>query len=492
MKRLFKYVTLGIIMCLFCIGCTKDDTENGSKVEKKEESKNETGIEIDGSIISWANMKVDNPDLNLTEDQIEVLKYFDTDYFQVSDYDNLQRYPNVYENAQVVFPCRVVKTIKSDSEAYELLVSMIVNGMTGSDEENLIIITGKQQEPRLIEGDYISVYGRYQGIKQYDVDGKSLTKPIVTVNKTNKFYLATNSEAPRYEFDTINTVAKAIFGTDIKLKEEKADVDYTLGAMYSPQEQYFLVTPNNQSNANFSSFEMTSVNPVIRTPNPTAETVKEFHVSADFEHYIVSTFEQSTKMLYLEYYDREFKKVWGNEYSNVDTIPYDYTSSEIYLVADNDLHIIDTNTGKEKQDSVMVGEKVKVIMTGDGAILIGKGNKDNVMKVDSTGKTLWKTSVDIEVTDCPMIQLLNGNIVASLASYETDGIYIISGKRKFVTIDKDGNIIQEFIDWESQNDSGYTYNEPNEENTSGCLYYDPKTDVTHFNNGDIESGNHCL
>jgi len=446
MKRILIFSLFCVAISLFCVGCSKSGAKNKDTTGK---SQNGTGVEVESSIISWANMKIDNPDLNLTEDQIEVLKYFDTDYFRVSDYDNLQRYPSVYENAQIVFPCKVTKTIRSDNDSYELLVSMI--GHDGSDDENLIIISGKQQEPRLIEGDFISVYGRYQWIKQYDIDGTSLTKPTVTVNKINEYFYATNSEAPRYSFETINTVAKAIFGTDIKLKEEKADVDYAFGEMYIPQDHYFLITPNNQSNANFSSFEITSVYPMVRrTPDPNTETMKEFHVSADFEHYIVSTFEQSTKMLYLEYYDRNFEKIWGNEYSNVDTIPYDYTANEIYLVVDNDLHIIDTKTGEDKQDTIMVGEKVKVIMTDDGAILIGKGNKDNVMKVDGTGKTIWKTSVDIEVTDCPMIQIVNGNIVASLASYNIDSEdnSFQSGKSKLVAIDKDGKIIQEFFDWE--------------------------------------------
>lgn len=440
MKKLVLCLASLMMISTCATGCQNKEANK----DEENKSENESGVKVDESIVSWANMKIDNPDLKLTEDQIEVLKYFDVDYFYVNDYNNLQRYPKVYDNSQIAFPCHVIKTMNADENEYELLVSMI-----GKDDE-LMIIKGKQQEPRIIEGDYIVVYGRYQGVKQYEIDGKSVTKPTITVNKTTPFYLATNSAGPRYEYETINIVAKAIFGTDIKVKEEVADTDYKLGAMYSPQEKYFLVTPDDQSNANFKEFELTATNPAIRTPNPTAETSKSFNVSADFNHYIVSTHEQTTNTLYLEYYDRDFKKVWGNEYSNVDTVPYDYTTDSIYLVADNDLHIIDTKTGKDKQEPIMVGEKIKVVMVEDGAILVGTGNKDNVMKVDSTGKTIWKASADIEVTNCSMLQIIDGNVVVSLANYQTDGSefnMITSGTSKIIAIDKDGKITQEFEDW---------------------------------------------
>lgn len=442
MRKLRKYVLCLMMIALVCSGCSNKDKEEPKK------DKNETGIKVEESVVSWANMKIDNPDLKLTEDQKEVIKYFDTDYFQVGKYENLQRYPKIFDNSQITFNGEIIKTIKTTDDEYEFLMKM---DMTSTDS-NEIVIKGKQQEPRLIEGDMIQVYGRYQGVNQYEIDGKSHSVPTVTVNNTVKYFIGTDSTGEKYTFDTLNTVAKAVFGKDIKMKEAQASIDYELGDMYSPQEHYFLITPNNQSNADFKEFEITSVNSMIRTAKPTGNSQKQIHVSADFKHYITTTYETSTKMLYMDYYDTDFKKVWGREFKNVDKVPYDYTSGSIYLVADNYLNMIDTKTGEDIQKPVMVGEKTKVQMTEDGAILIGTGNKDNIMKVDAKGQIIWTTSADIEVTDCHMMQIVNGNILVNLASNifaEGSTNTITDSIRKIVAVDKDGKILQEFLEYEN-------------------------------------------
>ena len=43
--------------------------------------------EVDGAVVSWGNLEIDNS--KLTEDQKEVLKYFDSDYFMINNYDCL-------------------------------------------------------------------------------------------------------------------------------------------------------------------------------------------------------------------------------------------------------------------------------------------------------------------------------------------------------------------------------------------------------------------
>ena len=81
MQKKIMAIMLAGFLILSMTSCSKESSpstpvqneteETSSKVEK-----NETGVEVDGSIISWGNLEVDNPDLNLTEDQIEVLKYY--------------------------------------------------------------------------------------------------------------------------------------------------------------------------------------------------------------------------------------------------------------------------------------------------------------------------------------------------------------------------------------------------------------------------------
>ena len=99
-------VLVGIIVFLLVKGHFPADTKG------KTTPKNETGVTVEQASISFANMKLDNDKLHLTDEQKEVLKYFDNDYFDIQDYDSLQRYPDVYKGAQISFGAYVKKIIK--------------------------------------------------------------------------------------------------------------------------------------------------------------------------------------------------------------------------------------------------------------------------------------------------------------------------------------------------------------------------------------------
>ena len=429
---------------------------------------NETGINVDGSIISWANMKVDNPDLNLTEEQLQVVKYFDNDYITVSDYDNLQRYPKIFRNAQICFPSIVVKVLQMDDESYECLVCMdflseyykIKGEDFWGDEpipsydnfRTLLIIRGKQPEnARIAVGDWLYCYGRYLDVQPYTIDGISDYYPTVSVNYTTGW--GYEGRSPCFDLSTIKPVAQAIFGKDIKIKEPVYGEDFEFDELHWPQYYFYLVTPDNQSNSNFSRYEFSCMSGEIRDANSTADVERLFNVAADFEHYIISVYDRNLHLMYLEYYDRDFKKIWGREFENVDSIPYDYTSKEIALVADNDLYLIDTQTGEDLCDPIMVGEKVSVNITEDGILMIGTGNKDNVMKIDREGSIVWRASVDLEVSGCNDLQIVDGNVIVDLyyAKQEQvdymDGYQIVAYRSDIVAIDNTGEIISQFTDF---------------------------------------------
>lgn len=57
-------------------------------------------------------MKTGDKDLKLNDDQYEVLKYFDNNYFYVYNCEDLQRYPKVYNGAQIRIDCWIKKIIK--------------------------------------------------------------------------------------------------------------------------------------------------------------------------------------------------------------------------------------------------------------------------------------------------------------------------------------------------------------------------------------------
>ncbi len=456
-KKVMAIMMAGFLI-LSMTSCSKESSpstpvqneteETSSKVEK-----NETGVEVDGSIISWGNLEVDNPDLNLTEDQIEVLKYFDNDYFPIQNYDSFQKYPKVYRDTQICFDGAVVKMLATDDETYKCVVCMGAyldfenQELILPDDQKLVVVSGQHpDDARIIEGDFLSFYGRYIDIQPFDIDGKQEYYPYITINYTASPMNSGGHESLpiRFDLDDIEKVAKIIFGKDIKMKEPVCGEDFELDALHSPQYAFYLVTPDNQSNANFSRFEFSRHNGFIRDANSTEDVERTLLVSADFQHYIVSIFDRNLNLTYLEYYDRDFQKLWSREFKDVDTISLDYTSKNIYLVANNDLYIMDTETGEDQIDPVLVGEKVKISVAKDGIIMIGTGNKDNIMKTDFEGNIIWKVSADMEVSSCDMIQIVNGTVVAKLdyQNYEPTFEYV----SKMVAVDSEGNIVSEFVE----------------------------------------------
>ena len=440
---------LVLFLFVFTLSACNNVSENNSSSDNETTSAaidvNESGVNLDGSIISFANMKIDNPELNLTEDQIEVLKYFDTNYLRVYDYNNFQKYPIAYRQSQVVFLGKVVKVINADDNMFECLFQMERNFLewgNAQEDENLLIIKGRQQDARLIEGDCIEVSGRFIDVEKYDIDAKSYNIPTVTVNYYTEFFPDGGFYGEKYDLSTISRVAKSMLGNDIKIKKPESGVDFELDELHIPDHLFYLATLDNQSNANFSRFEFYTQFGYVRSSDSSVSKRIYLGISADFKYYILSTYMSDTKMMYLEYYDRDFKKIWGREFTNVDTVPYDYTSNHIYLAADTDFFVIDTATGEDVISPVIVGQKASANAVEDGVILIGTGSKDNIMKVSHEGEIIWKTSVDFNVTACSMLQIVNGNVIVKLRDYSDRSEY----KERIVVVDQDGNIAQNFVD----------------------------------------------
>lgn len=414
------------------------DTTASSTVENKEDEHNQTGVSVNGIKVSWANMKIDNENLSLTDDQKTVLQYFDDDYLYIADYDSLQRYPEIFRQAQVEFQGSVVKILETNDESYQCLVWLadIQYLLTHEfdykkpPEDNFIVVTGKHPSTgRIIEGDYLRFYGRYNDVESHTIDGKEAYYPTIS-----SFYTVAGD---KFDADYIKKTAKILFGPDLKLSDPMSSSDYTLDMYHWNGYSYYLVTLDNQTNANFSSFEFSRTNGFIRDANIKEGVVRTISISADFTHYIIIIRDTNLNTVYVEYFDREFKKIWSREFEDTNNMEMDYTMDKMFLVTDNDLYYLDINTGEDVIPSVFVGKKIAVNLLDDGAILIGEGSKDNVMKVDFEGNIVWKTSIDLDVESCTSLQIIDGNVIGYVYGAENFA-------QKMFCVDKDGNLVSEF------------------------------------------------
>lgn len=311
----------------------------------------------------------------------------------------------------------------------------------------MFILKGNQLEQRLMPNNYIMIYGRYTGIENREIDGKSFTIPVIEAVNINY----ANEE--KYSINTIRNVAKYIWGDDIKITQPDDKPIYNMYGehVFTEKADYCLVTLDNQSNANFKAFDMGKSNGFItydKELNNLSESIeKRLFISADFQHFIVTTYDSNAKYVYIDYYDKSFNKLWGREYqytsNNITSSPMDYNSNQMAFVIDNDLHMIDLESGENIIEPIIVGEKTKVIMMSDGIVLIGNENKDLVMKVDYDGKILYRLDgdTDLKVVQETSSQIVNGKLLLCIKGYnneeELSSEYMIM---KYMVINNDGTI----------------------------------------------------
>lgn len=417
--------------------------------------------------LSFSSMKSENEELALTDEQRTVLDYFDNDYFEYgTDYDceDLQRYPTVFENSKISTQVGIIKVIKSTDEEFEALVQLgagegpipTMQEVEDGTYKEVAVLKCNQLEDRLIEGELATFYGRYGTVETYEIDGKSYSVPTITASKVIKGY-------ERYSLEDITTVAKYVFGNDIKIREAVYGVDTG-----NPTETEYVVTLDDQSNANFKSFIMSSgigsISYHAKDNNLPGTVSKKLYISADFEHYIVITNDTELKYIYIDYFNRDLTKVWSREFDYMDNSTYiDYTANQLALQIDNDLYLIDLETGNNVIDPILVGEKIKMVMLEDSILLIGNQSKDTIMRVNYSGNVIQKTSIESKIEEFTgaNTQIVNGKIVIHLDSYisgytgSTDsGLYAsyeVTGGSKYVVLNKDGTI--EF----TTSDDIYTY-----------------------------------
>ncbi len=366
------------------------------------------------------NVKLRNKGVELSDIEKLIIQYFDTDYFR-APYNSLQRYPQVYKDAQINFLCYVTKIIESNSEEYTALVEYEAFKNTEGiyvDTGDYAVIKGKQSETRIMEGDSLYLYGKYEDVNTYIVDGKSYTVPTILVNRYSYFYHY-DIVKPMYSMEEIRSMARYIFGDDLKLRYAKyGDV---AGSEYDYDQyegMFYIAELDNQSNANFTKYLFfAGYGGYVIDCKSEFPVERNLTFSADFEHFYLEVFDSSMKVYTLECYDRSLKKIWSREFDQTTSSVIDYTKDHIYLVANGSMYIIDAKTGEDAAKPKYVGAKTEIRKLEDGILLISHKSADAVMKTDLSGNVLWTVNLSKDMADPtyggepPIVQILGGNYV---------------------------------------------------------------------------------
>ena len=478
MKKKFKQIgTLCLTLALiFTAGCSSNGENTTSNGESNSTSSQATNTPSDTSQaanigdpkndtqIGLKNIKLDTKDRELTESEKAIITYFDNDYLIVWDAETLRRYPNLFNNAQIQVQGIVHKVIEMDNESYKLMLWM------GSDPyfypeatANEYIIVNGETDPSswLMEGDLIQVLGRSSEVETIEVDGTSYTLPVL--NAYNDYDLSTHrmqfAVAEKFDYPFIKTVAEAIFGSNIEIREPIAGEDmsidnamvdyYALG--YSPYPDMdpseiteymdLVVELEDQSNANFQKFRFSKYDgAIIDAKGPFDSGIeRRIEFSADFEHFFLFTHNEGLESLKLAYYDKSFNKIWERDFSEISNAVYDYTETNLYIVVNNELYVINIETGEDVFEPSYIGEKKEIRKDTDGIVIVSASQSDGVMKTSNSGEIVWKTNLSTDVGTVNGVQFVNGNVILDYSDPDWGEHYcLIDGSTGEMLIDAQG------------------------------------------------------
>ena len=472
-KTVSFFLILALILSLAACGKNENGSEHSNAAEGGKTAVTETAtqktitpavkksVEEDDDL-GLMNVKIQDTE-GLSDVEKLLVNYFDNDYFNVFGLERLKRFPKIYRGSQISIEGYVFKTIESNDDSYTFLMKTFndddpMSEVWRSGAPEYFVVKGEQNDERIIEGDNISVYGKFTGNDPYTVDGKTYNIPTILVNKYTYFtenITATSSSTdykPLFTFEEIRSMAKYIFGEDITIydaydiiKREDHYYHSDSGAYADKKGDLYIVELENQSNANFTKygFDAGTAGRTI-TDEKSTETEKRFiTVSADFEHFYLQIYNSTLKTYTLSCYDRDLKKLWSKDFDDTNSATLDYTANHIYLVANGYMYIIDAETGEESVPKKYVGETNGIRKLRDGVLLLRKGPSDAITKTDLAGNVLWSVNTDTEAyyhgND---FQLVDGNYVVS---YYDDFIktetYIQLGNQVGMVISPDGEII---------------------------------------------------
>ena len=399
------------------------------------------------------NVKIHGEGANLTDTQKLLIQYFDRDYFLFPSYTSLQRYPQAYKGSQIYTLGYVTKVIESNDKEYTALIEY---GAYKTSEFQIYeptgvyaVIKGKQTETRFTEGDTLCIYAKYDNVDTYTVDGKSYTVPTLLVNRTTFFYEFEWAE-PLYSMEDIRTIAKYIFGEDVKVRNpQQSDFTGEDAEEFYPEDYenlFYVAELDNQSNANFTKYEFNALKGgKIYDLKSEWSVSRNLTFSADFENFYLQVFDESLNTYILECYDRDLKKIWSREFDRTTTAVLDYTADHIYLVANGNMYIINAKTGEDDVEPKFVGAKTGIRKLKDGILLIAQGCSDAVMKTDLVGNVLWTVNLaqplpseeNIMTEEYSMLQIVEGNFVFQYTA-SFDDMYTCT--ENMVIITPDGKI----------------------------------------------------
>lgn len=446
MKR-YLSIFIAIVMLLSVTACSSGSetpeptSEGASSTEEVKTTKTQKAEEKATLKTGFNTLNAYDKSLNLTENQLKTVSYFSRNSFEVKGGNSLSRNPKQFRGVNINFMFYVQKILEADDDTFTIVGQIFDNFYDVDDNvyDNSVVICGKQEDYRIIVGDYLNCEGIYDDIKDYEINSASYQLPTVNVSS------AAVLEGVEGDFDTVmENEAKAILGDEIKVREAVKGVDFDYDEVHDYS--YFKIAEFPEENE-LPSFEIYSSKQKLVKTGSTVVKYTTLQPSADFENYFLFTENLAASDAKIELASKDFKTIWSIDIAETQGLLYDYNTEILAYIDGSDLHIADVKTGEEKVSPVYVGQRYALSIAPDGGIvLVGEGNKDNIIKVSADGNIDFKLSVNINVSACKGIQ-------AGADSSVKIALFDDSGYDNLVSVSSDGQASNPVtLAYHSQND----------------------------------------
>ncbi len=396
---------------------------------------------------------LDATDNSLNEDQKELAKFFDEDYFFIQSYQEMLRYSDTLKGIRVALYCQVKNFISTTNNEYEVVCNWGNSDdyFWGIDDTKLrdsVIIRGKKPDSMFLVNDTLTIKGTLAAAETISVNGKNYYLPVINV-------VDVGVNANWFSESSLRKVSKLVFGNDIKVRrptdeENSKMVDYDI---YSYHDSLWLIEFENQSNLNFKVFDIWASNPygiitynAIHNQGVDGNNLNKYlYITPDLQKYIVFDMSWNDKYIYISVYDRKLNKIWSREISNVSRIVWDATDTQLVFVSDNDMYNINLETGENIREPLFVGKKTNIRIVENGIILLNESTDDAVMFVDNDGKITNKFDINMKISNKGLldttIQKIDNNYVILYCYVEVKETINVTSK--YIIIDQNGKLIKE-------------------------------------------------
>lgn len=411
-------IFMAFMLMFLLVACSGDKTTQDDK--QSSETTQAQADSVNVKEYGFNSMDAYDESLKLTDDQRTALSFYNDNYIQVNQADSLIRSPKYLRGMKMTFELYVQKILESDDNTYTIvgeIIETFSEQYQPTDYNKSIVIKGSQTDQRFMVDDIILCDGIYKDIESYTVDGISYQFPTIEVVDFDLLFGEGDLD------ESLDKAAKAIFSNDVTTREPKEGIDFEVDDIHGYSYFRLVEFPSGKQE---DSFEIYSEEHRVVKKGSTYNNYVTLKPAADFKNYYFFTENLSSNTGKIELVSSDFEPVWSKEITDTTNFYIDYNRKTVMYLQGSDLYIVNAKDGKDAVEAVYVGERNNLVMTNDGcAILVGTGENDNIIKVDTSGKILWRASVPLSVSYCNSIQIQSDGSAIIALTDESGSIYSV-------------------------------------------------------------------